>query len=499
MQRLRHFKKQFPSNSPRCAGFRSPLLLAFAVLALTSALGHRFYNAPRLDVGKAATQTIYAPASATVEDARATEEKRKAARKDSISVLMLDQAANQQIYQTLRQQLEQGTNLRQLAGSFPIVPTSVLSLRTQSYLRKLSENDWLTAQSLLTAVPSTRSARPKPTPGAIDPQVTAELQAYRQTSDIAAAFNLVQTIAQARFKYLTAIGSLPQPETPDAKSVYNASLFELTDADWQQTQTKVLEAAERILAQGIPVGLPESLLQNAVQIQIRSWVPKPAEPLATQLLLTSLQPNLMRDDEQTRLRAEQAAQGIQPEMVTIQQGDIIVRLGATITSEEFALLDHFKLSRRGTDWSSLIGFGVLVSGSIGVYWLVERRFHTKLRQRDRLLICLLTLTTPVLIALRVPSTNLPAVGLLISTVYGAPLGITVTGLLTVLLPIGMMLDWSHLLSSAAGGLLCGAMAGRLRSREELSLLGTAVGMLQGGLYLLFNVASGVAWYTLLGS
>jgi hypothetical protein len=103
------------------------------------------------------------------------------------------------------------------------------------------------------------------------------------------------------------------------------------------------------------------------------------------------------------------------------------------------------------------------------------------------------------VALRLPSTNLPAVGFLVGGFYGAPLGLAVTGLLTVLLPIGMDIGWSQLLASAAGGLLCGVVAGRLRSREELALLGGAVGLLQGTLYLVLNAASGVVWYTLLGA
>jgi putative nucleotidyltransferase with HDIG domain len=121
-----------------------------------------------------------------------------------------------------------------------------------------------------------------------------------------------------------------------------------------------------------------------------------------------------------------------------------------------------------------------------------------MRRRDRILILLLVLTTPLLIVLRVPSTNLPAVGLLVGSFYGSPLGLAVAGLLAIVLPVGMHLPWNYLISSAAGGILTGVLAGRLRSREELAILGGAVGILQGTLYLVLSVASGAAWYTLLG-
>lgn len=379
--------------------------LVLVLFSLTSAIGHRFYNAPKLDVGKAAPQTILSPSTATVEDTRATEEKRKVARKEAVSVLMLDHQVNQQIEKSIQRELDQGNRIRQFSRETKI-----------------------------------------------------------------------------------------KIEPP-----YDNSLLKLSDPEWRQTQTRLLQAADRILAQGIPAGLPQYILNAAVKLQVNDWVPAEAETIATNLLLASLQPNLVRDEAQTRLMAERAAQDVKPEMVSIRQGEVIVHAGETITTADFALLDEFKLSRRGVDWWGLIGFGVVVSGAVGIYWLVEQRFHPGMRRRDRVLIVLLTLSTPLLLALHVPSTNLPAVGLLVGSFYGSPLGVAVAVLLTLCLPIGTVLPWSHLYSSAAGGILCGFMAGRLLSREGLVLLGTAVGVLQGAQYLLLNVTSGAHPYTLLGS
>ncbi|MGA7933476.1 MAG: HDIG domain-containing metalloprotein [Kovacikia sp.] len=486
---------------------RSSLIFILALVSLTSALGHRFYNAPKLDVGKAAPQTIYAPENVTVQDKKATEERQKAARTSAISVLMLDQSINQQIRETIQRQIDQGTELRQLAGPIPFTKTRILSTQTQEYLRKASEADWQKILSI--ADPTAALAQEGNRPGvkmrvsqvadASQRQALTELLAYPQAADSKDYIALLQTIQQARSQYLSTLSSLSQTAAPNAKSVYDASLLGLTDAEWKQTKLKMPEIVERILTQGISPGLTESLLENAVRLQVKGEVPVPAEAVATRLLVGSLQPNLVRDEEQTRLRAEQAAQQVTPVMVSTRQGEIIVRNGEEITTGEFALLDHFGLSRRGINWSGLIGFGVLVGVAVVAYGLIERRFHPGMRRRDRILIWLLCLSTPLLIALQVPSTNLPAVGLLVGSFYGSPLGLAVAGLLALLLPFGMNMPLSHLLSSATSGLLCGWMAGQLRSREELALLGTAAGIIQGGLYLLLNVASGTVWYTLLGS
>jgi len=132
-------------------------------------------------------------------------------------------------------------------------------------------------------------------------------------------------------------------------------------------------------------------------------------------------------------------------------------------------------------------------------WFVKRRFHPTLRRRDGVLLWLLSLSTPLLVALQVPSVNLPTIGLLVGGFYGAPLGITVAGLLALLVTVGMEVTWSTLIASATTGLLCGWLGGRLRSREELAWLGVGVGLLQGLIYLVLNVASGIAWYTLLSA
>jgi len=326
-----------------------------------------------------------------------------------------------------------------------------------------------------------------------------ELRNYRRTDDPGAYLALSEAIAQARFKYLNAINALNQTKVLQPKLPYDASLLDLTDVEWRQAEAQINRAAERMLAQGIPVGLPESILKDAIKLQVQDGTTAEALPLVTRLLMASLEPNLVQDEKQTRMLGDQAALDVRAEMVGIRQGEVIVHAGEMITTADFALLDHFGLSRRGIDWSGLGGFSLLVGGVIGAYGLLERRLHKDLRRRDRILLWLLALSTPLLIALHFPSTNLPAVGLLIGSIYGSPLGLAVTGLLAILLPFGMTVHWSQLLSSATAGLLCGRMAGRLRSREELALLGGVAGVLQGGLYLLLNVASGDAWYNLLGT
>jgi putative nucleotidyltransferase with HDIG domain len=98
--------------------------------------------------------------------------------------------------------------------------------------------------------------------------------------------------------------------------------------------------------------------------------------------------------------------------------------------------------------------------------------------------------------------SLPAIGLLVSSFYSPTMAATqviLTGGLTTF-AVGAV-GWEHLLAGTASGLLAAYFAGRLRSRDELSLLGVGVGLTQGGTYFVVNLilssSVGTLWSALL--
>ncbi|WP_346016746.1 HDIG domain-containing metalloprotein [Chroococcidiopsis sp. CCMEE 29] len=482
---------------------RSSAVFLIAVVSLTGVLGHRFYNQPQLNVGTIAPQTIKAPSAARLEDTEATQVNRTAASRIAVPVLMLDWAVNQQVIQNLQMLLDQGNELRQIAGPFPFAETSILSTSTQSYLRSCPDSQW---QEVLAAVNNKRSSKdseqlnsPRSFKNEAIAQAITELEAYRLTATPNEKFSdLIAKISQARQRYAQALTKLSELQAAKPATLYESSLLELSNANWWKTETGIRTSVERILAQGISPGLPSNILQEAVNLQVRSLVPAATEPLATELLLTVLKPNLKEDVEQTRQLAQQAASAVAPVMIEVQEGEVIVQAGNIISQTDFVMLDYFGLSRREINWLGLMHLGGVVVGAVGVFGLVVRRSNSKLRQCDRILILLLTLSTPVLAKVVAPYISLPAVGLLLGSFYGSPLGATVVGLLTVLLPVSLDIGRLQLLANAGGGLVASCLAGRMRSREELALLGVGVSLTQGLVYLLGSViistASGFSWY-----
>lgn len=494
----------------RGKGVAHPLsILLIAVLSLTSTMGYQFYNEPQLRVDAIAPQTLRAPDSIKIEDTETTEKNRKEARIGAIPILMIDASIDQEIDQSLQRLLLQADELRRDIGSFPFLDSSILSIDTQKVLRECSDKAW---QSILQAVEQPYTAPPVPStaPEQLNKSIgfdrlnssergaILELRMYRQIHSVEDFEALQQLVVRVRQRYSATTQSLAASED-ELRLFYDGSLFTLTDTEWLTTKIETEAALNRILTQGVPPGLPEAILQDAIRVQLQENVPNDALPLATNLLAEVAKPNLIQDPEQTRLRAEQAAQNVKPVMVDIRRGEIIVSQGETITQSDFVLLDHFDMSRRGINWVGLVGLGAWITGAIIIFLLVEWQFHSGFRRRDYILVLLLALTSPLLVAIGFSATSLPLIGLLVGSFYGSVLGVTVVGLLGLTVPLAMKVGANYLVATLISSLVGAGIAGRLRSREELALLGGVVGLIQGILYLLFSLSPSAAspvWYNI---
>ena len=495
-------------------GYTSSIAFVVTVASLTSAIGYRFYNEPKLAVETIAPHTLRAPDDAVVEDSVTTQARRDAASKGALPVLMIDQTVNQRIYQSLQRSLTYAGEIRAQAGAFPFIDPSTLSARAQNYLRQASESEW---QDVLTLLETNKTNKTNETDASslpsssgrsgsdqtdgnggerissvLSPQASQqiaiiELQAYRNASSNDDFSALKQLIIRSRQRYRVALATLNSSPVNKPTNFYTNTLLQLTDDEWTETQAGIRHILERTLTQGVSTGTPDDLLRQAILFHIERYVPQSAIPLTADLLMGIIKPNLVKDEEQTRLLAEQAAQSVQPEMVEIRRGEIIVEAGKQISQAQFVLLDEFQMSGRGINWFGLVGFAVLTSGGVALFLFAEHRFRPKLRSRDHVLVLLLTLSTPLVIALGLPASNLPLVGLLIGSFYGSPLGITVISVLTLILPIGMAVNAPTFIASVVGSVVGTVIADRLRSREELALLGGSVGLVQGIVFLIISL------------
>ncbi|MEM9806863.1 MAG: HDIG domain-containing metalloprotein [Cyanobacteria bacterium P01_D01_bin.56] len=506
---------------------QTQIAVVLTILLLTAILGQRFYNQPALTVGSIAAENFIAPYNATLPDMVTTEANRQAARSGSSVVLQIDAAITQAILEDVDGILAQGSILRQRAGGVPYVSTGLLSSRTQLYLRQVATIDWEELWALLQVPQLTNSVLEQGTSGSLQMRLNnldvnqrvalRELLRLRERPTGQSTVALRGQIESKRQKYNEAKLELANLTTRDGIQPLDLKILELSDNDWQSVQSTIRLVLDRILTQGIHEGMPPELWQRAIESQLQgiSMLDVPsglnrdelleqedaAKEIAAKIIFSTLQPNLVEDLEQTRLRAEQVENEVKTVTVSIEQGKAIVRKGETINQDDFVLLDHFNLTQRRFNWFGFIAFGTLVSAGIGVLLWLDHWQKGGLRQRDHLLVLCLISSVAALMALKIPGLGLPAVGLLLGSFYGYILAAVTITLLLILLPIGGSIAVLPLFSAACAALVGAWIAPRLRSREEFALLGGVVGLTQGLLHLIltlmFNSVASSVWYTVL--
>jgi cyclic-di-AMP phosphodiesterase PgpH len=480
-----------PSSSSTALRRRSPFLFWVSVLSLTGAIGYRYYNEPQLFVGRIAPETIQAPSSAqNIEDPIATVAERKKARQNTLQVVMIDPGLTQEIQTDLQQQLRQVQRLRQKVAPFPYLSPQLLTEPVQDTLRRLDK------PQLDTLLKTLQQRRDRP------PQISAafqsparynawmQVQAYlSQTQNAAATATFVQQIRQAQQRYQAAQGQVATLTRLDT-----APLLTLKESDWQTVQQKGPIILNRMLAQGLSPGLRRDVYPAAVKAQVAE-LSKPQQQAILILLPSLLRPNLVADPAATLDQQEQAAQQTEPVMVSTRQNEVIVKQGERISSRQFALLDHFGLSRRKANWLGVLGTFLLVCTGVALVSWMQSRHQPPLHGRDRLLMLLLALGTPLMIAVTdVQYASLPLTGLLIGSFYGSSLGGLVVVLLSAIIPFGIGTVGWEWLALSLGSLIGSLMAGQARSREELARIGVVLGLTVAICYGVALISTGESLY-----
>jgi cyclic-di-AMP phosphodiesterase PgpH len=431
-------------GSLRCGQW---LLAGIMAVALTIAFGQHFYTQPELQAGRITRQTITAPHNATIEHLSETEQQRQAARQIT-PALVLDTGKTEHDRQQLRRALREGHQRRQMMG---------------------------TATDQTPVIAALVAQRPRP-------------------QDFAARF---AKMTQTQQIYRQAMAALTDPVLAESGYFYAPSLFSLSNPDWQAIEQQLPPIAERILAQGIAIGLPAAAQTYAFQLHSQI-LPPASRSLSVDLLRHALKPNLVPDPQRTQILALAAAQQVAPVMIEIEAGAIIAQMNQPITTTQAIWLEHFHLDRRTIELPKLIAFAGFVIAITVVWWLIMRCLNITLKTQDYLLIGLLALSTALLVQLHVPSTNLPMLGLLLSIFYRPALSVPTVLAVGLLLPIGLNVGLHSWVTSLLGGLFAAGYSSRIRSREDSVLLGASVGALQAIGYLILGSINQLPWQTAVG-
>lgn len=476
-----------PSQSRRRSPQSTSLVVIGSVIVLTGAFGSRFYNEPQLAEDVKAPETLVAPSNLTLEDPQKTLELMDTRLQDAGVAYQVDSSVTEDIVNRLSDKLIEASTLRQLAGEFPFSDVKRLPLASQTRLRGLSTPE---LQNVLQSIQTEPFERPS-TP-VLNDSLWQDLRNIHAKSEDWLPFKAKLQTVQRR--YQTALNTSSILLGVQSK----VDILNTTDRDWKLVIPGFRVIAQRILTQGIPPGLPQSVLVETVESHLNAS-PNSVQSLGKTLLIPLLHPNLKADPIQTAIEHKKITDKMDPVLIQVQTGDVIVRKGQIITREQFLVLEKFKLSRRGINWQGLTKILLGVLAAIAIFHLIHaHKTQIPLARRDYFLLLILTVSAPIIIAFSfLEYTSLPAIGLLVGSLYGSVLGGTTVLLITAVTALGLDTGFAQLFAIAVGSFVGSLLARQPRSREELALLGLIIAVLQGLLYFLFLSLAGGFGYGIL--
>lgn len=479
----------------------SPVMILLSVTTFTGLISYRFYNQPELAVGTISPTKIIAPRDGDFIDVFTTEELRRKTRNGLLPMLKQDVSLTLKVQTKIDNKLEEIDNIRSLVNNITLINNNILSSSLQKNINSLSSSQW---QKIILKIKTSSQFSPDKSLSLMENEIVKALLTYQEFVNARDFENLLNQLQKNRDIYHSFSTQIDELKIGNVEEEEKNLLWNLEEKTWQETKKEISNTVRQILALGISTGLPEDIKLKATEIHLENKISPRIKNIAVNLIINNLESNLIIDEEETKTRAEKAAQAIQPVVATITKGEVIVNAGEKITQGDFVLLDNFALSRRSVNWQGITESGIFVSVSLIGFMAIANKVKGKLRRRDQVLLLLLSISVPIINIFDVGYNSLPAVGFLVSSFYGPTVAVSnliiVTGL--TLFQIEMK-GWEYVISSFAGGLLASFMASRLHSREELALLGAGVGLTQGSVYFIIHLISsttvGTVWYVLLPS
>ncbi len=181
----------------------------------------------------------------------------------------------------------------------------------------------------------------------------------------------------------------------DGLSASDASSIASLNSDaWSRVSSEATRLVAVAMADQIK---PEDVASVKEGLLARSNVPMSLNEreLAVALAQPFIRANVQVDDVQTKAARDAAARAVEPVMVTVQQGQVIVRDGDPVTKDDIEKLDYFELLTPASNWQQFIGvLGLLGFVTLGLVFYLYK-FARGLWENEQLLLVGLVIAVPV--------------------------------------------------------------------------------------------------------
>jgi putative nucleotidyltransferase with HDIG domain len=289
-------------------------------------------------------------------------------------------------------------------------------------------------------------------------------------------------------------------------------ILNLSDARWSTVQHEALRVLEQVMR--TPVRADNlDFVRNDIPSQVSLTLNEDDSALVTQLVSAYVVPNSQYNQDLTSAAQQAARSAVQPVIVTYKAGETIVAGGDIITPAEVEAMQEFGLIETQQALETYLSAGVLTLACaffVGVYYYRRPRIALLSDTRSLLIVGFIFLVFIVTSRLVVPNRTivpyafpLPALGLLLATLFGMETGIIISLAACVLASYGLS-NTSILMPYYLLATLCGVVAlGQARRFWAFLRAGLAVAFAGIAMILAFRLSYGpIDWIglaTLIGA
>ncbi len=280
-----------------------------------------------------------------------------------------------------------------------------------------------------------------------------------------------------------------------------AQILNLPDSRWTSVQQESLRVLEQVMR--TPVRADNlDFVRNDIPSQVSLTLNEQDAALVTELVGSHVVPNSQYNQDLTTAAQQAARSAVQPVVVTYKAGETIVAGGDIITPAELEAMQEFGLIETQQPLETYLSAGVLTlvcAFFIGIYYYRRPRVPLLSDSRSLLILGFVFLIFVVTARLVVPNRTivpyafpLPAIGLLVATLFGMDTGIVISLVVCVLASYGLsdilVLMPYYLLAS-----LCGVVTlGQARRFWAFLRAGFAIAMAAIAMILAFRLSYGPA-------
>ena len=328
---------------------------------------------------------------------------------------------------------------------------------------------------------------------------------------------------RSSLQYITLVredqNSTPEQKEADISALSDVTLppqtiekiLALTSARWDTIQQESLSVLEQVMRRSIRDDELESI-REVVPPLISLALNEEQAAIVSELVTAFVVPNSVYSPELTAAAKTSAREAVSPVIQEYKPGETIVLRGQIITPAQFEALQQFGLIKETSPWQDYAGAGALVIIIAIFVNLYFSRRQAPFLFEARSLVVIALIFILFIISARMAIENrtvlpyafpLPAVGLLLATLFGLEAGVVFSMALALLAAYGMpnALDLTpyYLISSVMGVLVLGT------ARRVWTFFRAGMGIAGAGIIMLlafrvpFTTYDGIALLQLAGA